>query len=192
MPGHFHMTVAGPVFLAILCMSIYLLSKLTGREIKYKNFVTIVPYLWLIGVLIFSTGLMWGGVMGEPRRTNLGMTYTNPDSSLYHPEWVPTTMLTLVGGIIMTVSAVLYFWAFFATVFNKKSFEPHLDFPTAEVVHEEKELSILNNFKPWLVVMVIVILVAYIPALMDTFKYNGPDAPPYKTDNPMPVDLNNF
>ena len=192
MPGHFHMTVGGPVFLAILGMSIYLLSKLSGKEIKYKNFVVIVPYLWLIGILIFSSGLMWGGLMGEPRRTNLGMTYTNPDNSLFRPDWVPSTMLALVGGIIMTVSAVLYFWAFFATAFSKKSFEPHLDFPTAEVLHEERELSILNNFKPWLVVMIIAIIIAYVPALMDTFKYSGPGAPPYDTNNPMPLNLNNF
>lgn len=192
MPGHFHMTVAGPVFLAILGMSIFLYSKLSGKEIKYKSLVTIVPYLWLIGVLIFSTGLMWGGLLGEPRRTNLGMTYTNPANSLYNSQWIPTTMFALVGGIIMTVSAVLYFISFFATVFSKKSFEPHLDFPTAEVLHEEKEISILNNLKPWLVIMVITILVAYIPALTDTFKYNGPGAPPYNTNNPMPIDLNNF
>ena len=192
MPGHFHMTVAGPVFLAILGMSIYLLSKLSGKEIKYKNFVVIVPYLWLIGVLIFSSGLMWGGLMGEPRRTNLGMTYTNPENSLFRPDWVPSTMLALVGGIIMTVAAMLFFWSFFSTVFSKKSFEPHLDFPTAEVLHEERELSILNNFKPWLVVMIIVIIIAYVPALMDTFKYSGPGAPPYDTNNPMPVNLNNF
>jgi cytochrome c oxidase subunit 1 len=192
LPGHFHMTVAGPVFLAILGMSIYLLSKLTGKEIKYKNFVAIVPYLWLIGILIFSTGLMWGGLIGEPRRTNLGMTYTNPENSLYNPNWVPTTMLALVGGIIMTISALLYFWAFFATAFSKKSFEPHLDFPTAEVLHEERELPILSNFRPWLVLMVIVILISYIPALTDTFKFKGPGAPAYKTDNPMPIDLNNF
>jgi cytochrome c oxidase subunit I len=192
MPGHFHMTVAGPVFLAILGMSIYLLSKLSGKEIKYKNFVVIVPYLWLIGILIFSSGLMWGGLMGEPRRTNLGMTYTNPDNSLFRPDWVSPTMLALVGGIIMTVSAVLYFWAFFATAFSKKSFEPHLDFPTAEVLHEERELSILNNFRPWLVLMIIAIIIAYVPALMDTFKYSGPGAPPYDTNNPMPVNLNDF
>jgi cytochrome c oxidase subunit 1 len=59
-------------------------------------------------------------------------------------------------------------------------------------VHEEKEPTILNNFRPWLVLMVIVVLVVYIPALTDTFKYKGPGAPAYKTDNPMPVDLNNF
>jgi cytochrome c oxidase subunit 1 len=192
MPGHFHMTVAGPVFLAILGMSIHLYSKLSGKEIKYRNLVTIVPYLWLIGIFIFSTGLMWGGLIGEPRRTDLGVTYTNPGSPLYHPQWVPTSMLALVGGIIMTVSAVLYFWAFFATAFSKKSFEPHLDFQTAEVLHEEREVSILNNFRPWLAVMIITIIIAYVPALTDTFKYNGPDAPAYNTDNPVPIDLNKF
>ena len=87
-PGHFHMTVAGPVFLAILGMTLYLISNLTGKEVNMKNFAVIVPHLWMLGVLIFSTGLMWGGLTGEPRRTNLGLRYLNPESPLYEPQWV--------------------------------------------------------------------------------------------------------
>lgn len=62
----------------------------------------------MLGVLIFSTGLMWGGLIGEPRRTNLGMTYLNPKNDLYTPEWVPTTALALCGGIIMFVAGMLF------------------------------------------------------------------------------------
>jgi cytochrome c oxidase subunit 1 len=40
--------------------------------------------------------------------------------------------------------------------------------------------------------MIIAIIIAYVPALMDTFKYSGPGAPPYDTNNPMPVNLNDF
>ena len=74
LPGHFHMTVAGPVFLAIIGMSLYLYSKISGKRIFLPRVNVIIPYLWTIGVLIFSTGLSWGGLIGEPRRTNLGMT----------------------------------------------------------------------------------------------------------------------
>ena len=64
MPGHFHMTVAGPVFLAIIGMSIYLYSKTSGKRIYLPKINVIIPYLWLIGVLTVSF-LMGTGFSGE-------------------------------------------------------------------------------------------------------------------------------
>src|SRR5579863_4811633 len=152
LPGHFHMTVAGPVFLAIIGMSLYLFSTLQGKKIFLPRINVIVPYLWLIGVLIFSIGLMWGGLIGEPRRTNLGMTYLNPSSALYHPQWVPTTFLAMAGGIIMTISGLLYFIVFFGTVFSKKRTTGVLEFPETESYHDEKRIRFFDSFKPWLVI----------------------------------------
>jgi len=123
LPGHFHMTVAGPVFLAIIGMSVYLYSNIAGKKIFLPRVNVIIPYLWTIGILIFSTGLSWGGLIGEPRRTNLGMTYLNPKNELFRPEWVPTTLLGLAGGIIMFIAGVLFFIVFFGTVLKKKSTE---------------------------------------------------------------------
>ena len=37
--------------------------------------------------MIFSTGLFIAGAAGEPRRTNMGLSYTNPQSPLYHADW---------------------------------------------------------------------------------------------------------
>ena len=187
MPGHFHMTVAGPVFLAIIGMSLHIVSTITGKEIKFKNFYTMVPYIWMIGILIFSFGLMWGGLLGEPRRTNLGLTYTNPESSLFHPEWISTTKITLFGGIIMTVAFILYSVSIIATLAGKPVLEKIISFPVSEPLHEEKPIGILQNFKPWLVMMIIVILLAYVPALMDAMKFTGAGAPPYTPDNPTPI-----
>jgi cytochrome c oxidase subunit 1 len=185
-PGHFHMTVAGPVFLGIIGMSLYLISTLQGKKIFLPGINVIVPYLWLIGVLIFSTGLMWGGLIGEPRRTNLGMTYLNPSSSLYHPQWVPTTLLALAGGIIMTISGLLYFIVFFGTLFSKKTEESILEFPESESYHEEKRVALLDSFKPWLVIMAIIILIAYVPAILNVEKNSGPGAPTFLPNNPTP------
>ncbi len=57
LPGHFHMTVAGPVFLAIIGMSLYLISTLKGKKVFMPKMNVTIPYLWMIGIFIFSTGL---------------------------------------------------------------------------------------------------------------------------------------
>ncbi len=187
MPGHFHMTVAGPVYLGIIGMSLHLVATLKGKRIFLPKVNVIVPYLWLIGVLIFSTGLMWGGLTGEPRRTNLGLTYTNPKSSLYHAAWVPTTTLALCGGIIMTVSALLYFVVFFGTLFRKSTETARLEFPVSEAYHNEKRIWFFDSFKPWLIMMVVIILIAYVPAFIQAINNSGPGAPPFTPENPVSV-----
>lgn len=186
LPGHFHMTVAGPVFLAIIGMSLHLVSTLKGKKIFWPRINVIIPYLWMIGILIFSTGLMWGGLMGEPRRTNLGLTYLNPASSLFHAQWVPTTLLALAGGVIMTVAGGLFFIVFFGTFFGKTIAVSSLNFPQSEAYHDEKYVPLLNTFRPWLILMVIVIAIAYIPPILDVLRNSGPAAPPHLPGNPMP------
>ncbi|MBV7530453.1 cbb3-type cytochrome c oxidase subunit I [Chitinophaga sp. sic0106] len=186
-PGHFHMTVAGPVFLAILGMSIFLLQQLTGKKIFLPTINAIVPYLWTVGVIIFSSGLMWGGLMGEPRRTNLGLTYLNPASDQYHPYWVISSMLGLAGGGIMFVAGFLYFISFFGTLFSKRSTEPLLDLPESEPLHEEKRIPVLDTFKPWLAIMALIIFLTYLPAISDALNNTGKKAPPYLPTDPTPV-----
>ncbi|MDQ3844331.1 MAG: cbb3-type cytochrome c oxidase subunit I [Bacteroidota bacterium] len=186
-PGHFHMTVAGPVFLAIIGMSTYMISKIAGKRIFLPRINVIIPYLWVVGILIFSTGLSWGGLIGEPRRTNLGMTYLNPKHELFTPEWVPTTLLGLLGGIIMTVAGLLFFIVFFGTLFRKRQEEAALVFPVSEVLHDEKRIRLFDTFKPWLVTMAVILVIAYTPAFLDATKNPGPGAPRFTPDNPVPV-----
>lgn len=187
LPGHFHMTVAGPVFLAIIGMSTYLYSKMSGKPVFLPRLNVIIPYLWSIGVLIFSTGLMWGGLIGEPRRTNLGMTYLNPASPQFRSEWVPTTTLALLGGIIMFIAGMIYLVVFFGTMFRKRREEAVLDLPVSEAYHDEERVPLFDTFKPWIVTMVVILLIAYIPAIMNVLKNTGPNAPGFTPDNPVPI-----
>jgi cytochrome c oxidase subunit I len=187
LPGHFHMTVAGPVFLAIIGMSTYMYSKLSGKPVFLPRLNVIVPYIWTIGVLIFSTGLMWGGLLGEPRRTNLGLTYLNPSSEQFRPDWVPTTTLALMGGIIMFIAGLMYFIVFFGTMLSKRREEAVLEFPVSEAYHDEPRVPLFDTFKPWIVTMAVILLIAYVPALLNVFKNTGPDAPGFTPDNPVPI-----
>ena len=56
LPAHFHQTVAGPVFLSFIGMSLFLVATLTGKEIKFPSWNVWVPYIWTLGIMIFSTG----------------------------------------------------------------------------------------------------------------------------------------
>jgi len=189
-PGHFHMTVAGPVFLGIIGMSLYLLQQASGKPILYKKLATIVPYLWTVGLLTFSTGLMASGLMGAPRRTNMGLSYLNPDSPLYRPDWVLWETLGVIGGCMMFASAGIYFLVLGKLIFTKKSKEETgLSFPEYAVLHDEPRVGILDNFRPWLVIMGALIVLAYIPALRDIQNYTGPGAKPYDPSNPIPLEL---
>ncbi len=187
LPGHFHLTVAGPAFLAILGGSIHLVSKLSGKEIKLKSWNVLVPYVWLLGLMLFSSGLMLGGLEGEPRRTNLGLTYTNPDSPLFRADWITYVHVTMVGGIIMTISALMYFSVFFTTLLGKKSFEPTVEFASSESYHDEPRVGWLDTFTPWIILAVIIILIAYIPAIMDVLENTGPGSPTFSPNSPIPI-----
>lgn len=189
LPGHFHMTVAGPVFLGILGMSLYLLERLSGKEIRLKRINNAIPYLWTIGMFIFSAGLMVGGFRGEPRRTNMGISYMDPDSPLYRPDWVWTTGTTVIGGVILFAAAGLFFIVLLDLLFAKKSKESYLSFPTYDTVHKEKVIPFLNSFKPWIIIMLALIMVAYVPAILNVLEFTGREAPPYEPQNPNPIEL---
>lgn len=63
-PGHFHLTVGSAFFLTFLGLSLYLLNKLFGKKIFSNTLGVLSAYMWLIGVLIFSWGMMQIGRAG--------------------------------------------------------------------------------------------------------------------------------
>ncbi len=171
-PGHFHLTIGGLVFLGILAVSLYLISKIRGVDIKFKTLNLLVPYLWLVGSLVFGFGMMIGGIFGIPRRTNMGLTYSNPDNFLYNPEWMIWNYISFMGGIIMFISMIFYFVVFFATVLSKPKDEGKVEFDDAQSL-EESNSKILHEFKLWLILAIILIILAYTFVYYDVFRATG-------------------
>ena len=187
-PGHFHMTVAGPVFLGIIGMSLHMLHKLTGKPIQWPGWNVAVPYLWMFGLVFLSFGMMAGGILGEPRRTNMGLTFMNPDSHMFRPDWILTTFLTALGGIIMTISMIFYFIVFFKTLFAKKVEEPSISFPTAEAYHDEN-IGFVQKFTPWIIIAVIIIAFAYYGPIKQAIENPSEKSPPFLPESPVPQQL---
>ncbi len=185
-PGHFHMTVGGPVFLSFIGMTLFLLTQLTGKPLRLPRLNLWVPYLWTGGMLIFSVGFSVAGLMGQPRRTNLGLTYSNPASPLFHPVWENWSRVGAVGGIIISCAMLCFFIVFFATLFGATERPPHLALPTAEPYHDE-DIGFIRNFTPWVVAAVILVAIAYVPPLYEVVTGPTQAVRAYDPASPAPI-----
>ena len=169
------MTVAGPVFLAILGMSLYLSVGLLGKKVVAPRVALSVPYVWTIGVFTFSAGLFYGGLKGVPRRTNLGMSYLDQLSDVYRPDWRIGEYIGAVGGSIMGLAVLLFFYVLVRSLASTRS-EQQADafaLPESEAYHNE-DVGVVRNFRPWIVAAVIAILISYIPPLVQVLSANYP------------------
>jgi cytochrome c oxidase subunit 1 len=187
MPAHFHLTVAGPVFLGILGMSLYLITGLLKKPVVSQRLALVVPYLWMGGTFIFSSGLFLGGLRGEPRRTNLGLTYLNPASPSYRPDWWITTHIGMVGGLIMGAAILLYFVVLIRSLAAARDpqlvREPFV-IPLSEAYHDEN-IPAVKNFAPWVTVAVLLVVAAYYVPVSDILKSKFRPAPGYHADSPV-------
>ncbi|MGA1464708.1 MAG: cbb3-type cytochrome c oxidase subunit I [Balneolaceae bacterium] len=186
-PGHFHLTVAGPVLLAFLGGSMYLIHQFMGKPVKMKGWTLSVPYIYTIGVFIFSWGMMRGGLIGMPRRTNTGASYANPESMLYQPDWMPFIDISVIGGSIMFLAIVIYIVAFFATVFARS--EATLEavtFPVTAPLHDEPA-NWLRNFKPYIYIAIALIVLSYTPVILDVLESTTGGSLPYSPNSPVPL-----
>ncbi len=186
--GHFHMTVGGPVFLMILGMSLELLSQLTGKPIRLKGWNISVPYLWMLGLFIFSPAMMYGGLLGQPRRTNMGLSYLDPGSPHFRADWVPTAYLTGIGATFLTLAFLLYLMVLLATLLGKAERPAGvLSFPTAESLHAPATTAdLVARLRPWLIITLILIIVSYWVPLKEALS-TPQGAPPYDPANPTPL-----
>lgn len=182
-PGHFHLTLGSAVFLTFLGLSLYLTNKLTGKRIFNEKLGTISAYLWLIGVLIFSWGMMQLGRAGIPRRTNLGLSpYITPEEKIF-------MTIAAIGGTIMFISVVLFFINFVGTLLNKKEKDVDVvEIDYAEAYHKEVNLSpIWDNWKVWIGIAILLIIINYTPAFYDVFRATYFVEGGYTPFSPLPV-----
>jgi cytochrome c oxidase subunit I len=190
-PAHFHLTVGGPVFLGILGMSLFLVTGLLKKPIVSRSMAVAVPYVWTLGTFVFSGGLFLGGLRGEPRRTNLGLTYLNPASPSYRPDWWITTHIGMVGGLILGLAVLLYFVVLGRSLVASRDRVPGqvpFSIPLSETYHDENVAGV-RNFAPWVAAAVLLVVLAYYPPLSDIVKSHFKSVPGFHPDSPVPVEI---
>lgn len=189
LPAHFHLTVGGPVLLSILGTSLFLVTGLTGRKVAFPKLAILVPYLWTAGVFTFSAGLFWGGLHGEPRRTNLGLSYLNANSSAYRPDWYVSTHVGVVGGCVMALAFAVFCFVLVASLLGPQQAGAADSFslPSSEAYHDE-DIPAVKNLGPWVVAAVVLILISYAPPLVSIVSAHNPPAVGFHPNDPAPVE----
>ncbi len=184
-PGHFHMTVGTASAMTFLTLSYILMEKLFGKKPWSKKLATFHAYLWVVGVLIFAWGMMQLGRAGIPRRTHLGLSpYMNLEEKILMG-------IAAVGGVLMFTSFLIYFINFLATVFKRPDLSPaeveEVDLEFTDAYHREGENlpRSLDNFKLWIAIAVLLLVVTYGPIFYDVFRatYAVPNA--FSPFNPL-------
>ncbi len=160
-PGHFHLTVGTAVTLTFMGILYWMLPYLTGKALWSRKLALWQAWTWFVGMAIFSRGLHWIGLLGAPRRTMLGVAIENYGSG----AWKVPTMFVGIGGLILLVSGILFFTVMIMTAFFSKE-KAEVDMPIAEPAHPEPIPAWLNNWQPWLIGTVVLILIAYGPMLV--------------------------
>lgn len=107
-PGHFHAIVVGGTTLAFMAITYYVIPLVLQREITFKKIAKYQPYVFALGVVMFSAGMHFAGVLGAPRR-HWDVTLQN---AVFQAPFSPGmyTMLALVGiGGITAFTGLLMF-----------------------------------------------------------------------------------
>lgn len=159
-PGHLHLTVGTAVTLSFMGITYWLVPFLRGRSLWSRRLALAQVWLWFVGMAIFSHALHRLGLMGMPRRTMIGA------SAYLQPSWQTVLPLVGIGGTILSVSALLYFLNLVLTLVASRQPAPAAPEFAQALSGPEHAPAILDRWRPWLALAVVLILIAYGPTLV--------------------------
>ena len=117
-PGHFHATVVIGTTLAFMSLTYFLIPVLFRRQVMFPGLAKWQPYLFGIGMSVFTMAMMGAGTLGVERR-HWDMAFTGSALSFDYPASAFTLMgivgisgmLAILGGgiyILVTVLSVFF------------------------------------------------------------------------------------
>ncbi|MCP3974057.1 MAG: cytochrome c oxidase subunit I [bacterium] len=175
-PGHFHLTVASAVTLSFFGIAYWLIPFVTQKPLWKSKWATIANWTWFVGMLIFSNAMHVLGLLGAPRRTELGKAPYVPE------EWSGHLFRMSFGGAILLVGVTLFVLIAARTAFQRQTLGEgeSIEFPIAESLRDPQLTPIwLDRFKPWLIGTIVLIVVAYGPQLIEQIGNAAYNAPPF-------------
>lgn len=119
--GHFHGTVVAGTTIAFMAFTYLLIPYIFKRELIWKGFASIQPWLYGAGVATLSIGMMSAGSFGVPRR-HYDITFSGaPFSFTFDPAIDMFMSMMGVGGVLAGAGGLLFILiAFGSIIFGKK------------------------------------------------------------------------
>ncbi|HLI46816.1 MAG TPA: cbb3-type cytochrome c oxidase subunit I, partial [Geobacterales bacterium] len=168
--GHFHLTVATAVTLTFMVSSYVLIPAIFNKAIIFKKLTVLQPYLWFIGMTIFSTAFHIAGLYGMPRRT-ADILYGGLAPSI----WIELAQIAAIGGVILWVSGVIFIFNSGTSIL--KGAHVAMDAGSLFEKVNEKE-TILDRISVWVILAIIIIILAYVFPFLQIYSRGLSPAPP--------------
>ncbi len=171
--GHFHVTVGTTVGLSFMGGTYWLVPRLAGRELRFKMLARIQPYLWFVGMALFSTSYHIAGLRGLPRRV-----YTASLNGEQGAQWHNLTVIAAVGSVILLLSGLSYATVVLATwLSGSKAVVPQFEFAASL---RPARHGLLDRYGLWTTVAIVLILLAYGYPLFELLAHTRYGSPPFR------------
>ncbi|MBM4185110.1 MAG: cytochrome C oxidase subunit I [Gemmatimonadetes bacterium] len=107
-PGHFHATVVSGTAMAFMGITYYVIPLIFRKKVAFYGMARWQPYVFAIGMLIFSLSMTFVGTFGVPRR-HYDISFAGAPFGV---EFSPATDLMMglmaIGGLIAALGGGMY------------------------------------------------------------------------------------
>jgi cytochrome c oxidase subunit 1 len=168
--GHFHLTVATAVTLTFMVSSYVIIPALFNKAVMFRRLAFVHPYLWFIGMSIFSLAFHIAGLYGMPRRT-ADILYGGAAPQI----WITLAITAAIGGIILWLSGVIFIFNAGLSIIKG----PRMAMDAGSLFeHNSNDPTILDKISIWVILAVAIIVIAYILPFMQIYSRGLSPAPP--------------
>ena len=120
-PGHFHATVVGGTALAFMGITYYVIPLIFRKQVAFWPLAKIQPYLFAVGMTIFSIFMTFAGTFGVPRR-HWDTTFSQaPFDVQYNPAVSLVIGIMALGGLLAALGGAIYIVITVWSIFFGKS-----------------------------------------------------------------------
>jgi len=154
--AHFHLIFGGTVVIIYFAILYAIWPSLTGRQFASMRPLLAQLWLWFIGMMVMTLPWHYLGLQGQWRRV-AAFDYSNPTIA----SWGPWVIVSLVGGVILTVSALMFVYNL-ASLHRRGGAAAPASFDYAQAVHPPTRVpASLNGFGLWNILVALLMLLAY-------------------------------
>ena len=120
-PGHFHATVVGGTALAFMGATYYLIPLVFRKKVAFWKMAKIQPYVFAIGMTIFTLFMTFAGTFGVPRR-HWDITFSQaPFDVQMNPAVDVILGIMAFGGLLAATGALMFIAIAVVSVFFGES-----------------------------------------------------------------------
>ncbi len=150
LPGHFHGTVVAGTTMAFMAVTYWLLPVVFQRKLALAGVAKLQPYVFSLGVWVFSIALMGAGTLGVQRR-HADITFAGQPLAYEYPEIAKGLMdLGEIFAVVMSIGALMWIAVVLATIFaGEKIPEGSAPWPKIEDADITAEKSGKHHVGQW-------------------------------------------